>query len=253
MANKNYYFKHYNNAHRGGSLGAMYAARDFECVAYFWLILELASMSEAYDNRGHFKIHESLLLRLMGVKKCRLIKCNERLKQFEIDWQIDWNGSEINFHIPNWQQYQENRGGKREAKKEQKVERLKTLDFRLKTKECDSAKDICEVIPQKIPANIVSQWEQTLTHYGLRPNWQRDESPLMRLFLKVRDWGRIESAIVGFRNEEKSDKYDPARHCNVMRMLNTDKFVKLETLGAFKKEKSWMELEIEKEKKNEHN
>lgn len=82
-----------------------------------------------------------------------------------------------------------------------------------------------------IPTEIKAEWEATLSHYGRSVNWARDEAPLMRAYLRVKDWLRVRSAIVGFRRETKSGDYDPAKHCHLRRLEDPKSFDFLEGLG----------------------
>lgn len=82
-----------------------------------------------------------------------------------------------------------------------------------------------------IPDDVCKEWEATLTHYNRTPNWSRDESPLYRLYMRVKDWGRVKNALAGFRYEQKSDGYNPACHVTLSRIQDPKKFEHLEALG----------------------
>lgn len=82
-----------------------------------------------------------------------------------------------------------------------------------------------------IPDNIKQEWESTLAHYGKPPNWQRDQPTLYRVFQRTKDWDRVRNALIGFRREEKSEKYNPAKYCNLSRLTVKESFDHLEGLG----------------------
>jgi hypothetical protein len=140
MANKNSWFKHYNNASQGHTLSVLWANGDTEGIALFWLLLELISRFEDPEKRGHMTISWSVLSRETNWKqsKCRRVLARiSPVANFEMNEEKD---GYVSFLVHNWAKLQENRGGKREAKKEQMSDRRKKREVRSKNKEIDYEK-----------------------------------------------------------------------------------------------------------------
>lgn len=163
MAFKNSWFKHYNDSSDGLSIRNAWANRDYDVVAYFWLILELISK---YENReicaGYISISPLVL--------CRITHTNERgLKTvltkvrtyFGDNLIVTWsklvpNMAEtippcfakdsdqfVQFFCRNWLELQENRGGKRTSKSNQKHDRREKREVRRKNIETEAEGFLC--------------------------------------------------------------------------------------------------------------
>lgn len=124
------WFKHYNDASIGHTLSNLWANNDTEAIALFWLIHELVSRFEDENSRGFVKISWSLLARDTNWKptKCRRVLARiSSVSKIEPREEI---GGYVSFLIPNWLKFQENRGGKKLAKKEQNLDRGKKREVR---------------------------------------------------------------------------------------------------------------------------
>lgn len=161
MANKNRWFKHYNNAHDSDGFKNAWAAGDHTSIALYWLFLELISNHEDRDNRpGYCSMHERFLCRVMGtnIRGLKTFFANfnnffgESLvivwSKFPTNMVETWSKHGRNFRetfpevsdefvqffAPKWLELQESRGGKRETKLKQS-EHQKMTDPRSKKKE----------------------------------------------------------------------------------------------------------------------
>lgn len=127
---KNEWFKHYNDAHDGQTFIELWADKDFETIAFYWAFLEMISRFEDEENRGVWTGKLSIFKAKLNLNSTRSRKLLNRISTtFEV--KLEWNSTEsFTVFVPNWLKLQENRGGKREAKKDQK-----TTDRRSKIEE----------------------------------------------------------------------------------------------------------------------
>ena len=135
MAQKNAWFKHYNNASNGHTLSVLWSNNDTEAIALFWLILELVSRFEDESKRGFTTISWSTISRETGWKPS---KCRRVLARISPVSKIEINEEQtgyVSFLVPNWLNYQENRGGKKSSKMEQNSDRGEKREERGKNKE----------------------------------------------------------------------------------------------------------------------
>lgn len=120
MTHKNVWFKHYNTASQGATLRTLWDNGDFEAYGMWWRLLELISVWENEDSRGEITISWNVLGRDTGWKptKCRRVLFRiASVSNLDIKELPDGN---VSFLHPNWLELQERRGGKKEAKEEQK-------------------------------------------------------------------------------------------------------------------------------------
>ena len=267
--NSNKWFKHYNTASQGHSLSLLWASSDTEAIALWWLLLELISRWEDCYARGTVALSYPLLERETGWKRSKCRRVLARISSVAEVAISEINETTFAFTVPNWLELQETRGGKRVSKKEQKPEReeREEREERIIDKEQPQIPSvfgkedkndplIVDPIsqdsyslppiqteahkkansPPAIPKAIKAEWEDTLRHYGREPNWARDESKMLRLYLQkwLLDWDRISHALTGFRKEVKNQNYDPAMFVNLDRLMHQEKFGKLEALGEAK-------------------
>ena len=124
MAGKNSWFKHYNTASDGCSMELLWAEQDYETIAFFWRINEWVSKFEDENNRGTCQLSLSLLRRKLGWNRSRSVRVLSKISsRFKMNCELHSDGETVLVSVPNWLELQENRGGKREAKPEQKPDR----------------------------------------------------------------------------------------------------------------------------------
>jgi hypothetical protein len=141
MAKNDTWFKHYNTAHEGLSILNCLGDKEVELIAYYYIVLELVSKYEAEENRGNLEISLTAFCRILHMNRRKLVKTLPKLQRyFGVCFEYV-SDKFVRLSIPNWLKYQERRGGKREAKEEQKNGfapidlRPKTQDLRIKTEE----------------------------------------------------------------------------------------------------------------------
>lgn len=129
---KLHWFKHYNTASEGNSLRLLWDSNDFEAYGLWWRLLELVSRWEKPEERGKITLSWNLLAR---ETKWKPSKCRRVLSRISSVSQIELNekpDGTFSFLVPNWSEYQENRGSKNSLKKVEKPDRAKTLEVRSK-------------------------------------------------------------------------------------------------------------------------
>jgi hypothetical protein len=160
---KNSWFKHYNTASQSLTLRKLIDAKDYEAYFAFWTILELVSRWENRDDTpGKITIPCETFSRETNWKPSKSLRVLSRISSVsEIEIREEKDGN-LTFLIPNWLKYQETRGGKREAKLEQKVGRSKKREVRSKNIELkqDNAKNqpLVGAELSAAPANKVSEF-----------------------------------------------------------------------------------------------
>lgn len=113
------WFKHYNEASSGGSIRNLIDEKDYRTVACYWVLLELISRDEKPEKRGFAVFSKSRLKRIWSVNERTLVDtCLKLASYFNCDFS-QLTGNFVSFYLPNWLELQENRGGKRIAKKQQ--------------------------------------------------------------------------------------------------------------------------------------
>lgn len=131
------WFKHYNNAHQGQTIATLWAENDTECIAFYWTLLEIVSQWESDERRGEVELNLAIFKSKLGMNSQRSRKLLVKIAEtFKIN--LEWNSDKsFKLFIPNWLELQENRGGKRVSKKDQKnskngqkkEERRKNIDI----------------------------------------------------------------------------------------------------------------------------
>lgn len=136
---KNAWFKHYNSAHEGHLVGNLIANQQYDAMALWWVILEFVSKFETDEERGKCTVPLSRIARAINMKPSRcerlllqISSVSSQDLQVEIDSKPERN---VSFLLRNWLELQENRGGKRESKKDQKADRGKKEEVRSKNEE----------------------------------------------------------------------------------------------------------------------
>jgi hypothetical protein len=131
----NHWFKHYNTAHEGQTISELWAENDHEAIAFYWTVLEMVSRWESEDRRGFWAANISIFRSKLGMKSQRSTKLLSKIAQrFQLN--LEWiSDQSFQLLIPNWLELQENRGGKTQAKTEQKPYRRKKIEDRSKKKD----------------------------------------------------------------------------------------------------------------------
>lgn len=162
MAKYDNWFKHYNESLEDVKFQSLWAEKDFELIAFYWAVLELVSRFETEEKRGFVKLPRSFFRQKLFINAQRLSKLllNFQNNNFgEVKENLD--GS-IELFIPNWLKLQERRGGKRQAKTEQKSD-FATTDLRHKTKDIRLAKPKISVsFFGEIKSELVNSWIEQL-------------------------------------------------------------------------------------------
>lgn len=115
------------------------------------------------------------------------------------------------------------------SKKESKKENKKAKTVRNISGQFQSNEE--GLVDPKLIGECIQEWKLSLARWSLGRAPELDAPALARL---IQRYGadRVKTALRGFRSERKSDNYDPAQHCNIARLLDAEKFTKLETLGS---------------------
>lgn len=130
------WFKHYNNAHEGQLIGDLLAQKEYDAVALFYILMELISRFEDPETRGRASIPLDRIARAMNMKPSRTDRLLTRISlvsRSDLICETDEKQPRNRvFLMRNWLKFQETRGGKREAKSEQKRGRSKKIEVRSK-------------------------------------------------------------------------------------------------------------------------
>lgn len=117
------WFKHYNTASEGQSFELLISEKDFETAFIYWWLLEQISKfedSENPENRGRVTLNFSYFKRKLGLNFQRTDRVLTKIaKTFNLEIKRNLDQT-VEVFAPKWLELQENRGGKREAKLEQK-------------------------------------------------------------------------------------------------------------------------------------
>ena len=117
------WFKHYNTASEGQSFELLISEKDFETAFIYWWLLEQISKfedTENDENRGRIVLNSSYFKRKLGLNFQRTSRVLQKIaKTFILEINIK-SDETIEVFCPKWLELQENRGGKRGAKEEQK-------------------------------------------------------------------------------------------------------------------------------------
>lgn len=113
------WFKHYNGASAGNSLSLLWDAGDLEAYGFWWRLLELVSRWERPEARGKITLSWAVLRKELGWNRQRSSKVLSKIVQTLKVEVTPISEETFEVCIPNWMEFQETRGGKREAKNEQ--------------------------------------------------------------------------------------------------------------------------------------
>lgn len=138
MGNKNSWFKHYNTSSEGQSFELLWAEQDYEAIAFFWWLLEQVSKFESESDRGTCVLSYRILKRKLGWNHSRSARVLSKIgSSFQVKIEPQSDPDLFKVFVPKWSELQENRGGKRDAKPEQKPDRRKKREVRGKNKEIE--------------------------------------------------------------------------------------------------------------------
>ena len=119
------WFKHYNTASEGQLIGDLIANKDYEAALLVYVIFEMVSQFEDPEKRGLCSVPINRIARRMNMKPSRIERVMGRISAISHSDLICTMDAEqprnALFVVRNWLIMQETRGGKREAKKEQKT------------------------------------------------------------------------------------------------------------------------------------
>jgi hypothetical protein len=117
------WFKHYNTSSQDELIGNLIAQKNYEAVALYWVIVESISRFEDAENRGKARLSLARLSREINMKPTKTERVIGEIcavsPAFLICDMTEKTEGYVTFLLPKWLELQENRGGKREAKKEQ--------------------------------------------------------------------------------------------------------------------------------------
>lgn len=81
-------------------------------------------------------------------------------------------------------------------------------------------------------------WGQTLRRYRIEKDPKWDEATIVRLIANY-GFDKTKTALLGAGFETKTEKYDPAKHCRISRLLKPDIFELCVNLGAQQTQPEW--------------
>lgn len=129
---KDRWLKHYNEASQGDTLQQFLVHRDYECIVLFWYLLEYLSRNDDEERSGKGRVKVKYLASQLHMKPSKIRRVLARFVSVSWSWNCVCTEEELSYLVPNWRELQENRGGKRTAKKEQKTHRSKKKEVRSK-------------------------------------------------------------------------------------------------------------------------
>ena len=139
---KNSWFKHYNTAHEGQLIGDLISNGNHEAALLVYVIMEFISRFEDEENRGCASVPINRIARAMNMKPSkieRLLGDISAVSRSDLVCETDEKQPRNRrFLMRKWLKLQENRGGKKEAKKEQNIDRSKKEEVRSKKEEVRS-------------------------------------------------------------------------------------------------------------------
>lgn len=206
--NKNKWFKHYNDSSQGLTIRTLLDQQDYEAVALWWVIHELISRYESYDARGKVVISEKTLAREINMKPSRTERVLGRISavsQLRYDYETDEKqGRNISFLSPNWLKLQETRGGKRQAKNEQKICKDPT-DIRRKTEDIRHN----NTITGNAIASPGFDLERVYQAYPRKLGKAEGMSRLKAMIKTDEDYQAFEKAVANYAAYIKREKIEP--------------------------------------------
>lgn len=83
-------------------------------------------------------------------------------------------------------------------------------------------------------ASLRETWKETLKHFGIERGISIVEESLMGRFLQLCGFETVDLALRGARFEAKTERFDPANHVSIGRVLQRGRIDKFANLGAQK-------------------
>lgn len=132
------YFKHFNDAYQGETLGNIMRKKEYFKGHLFWAIIERANQL----NTAEFTESLDYFCRVLSVNLPKLSRELTDFPEFFKSFSVEILEKNVRICIGNYAEYQESRGGKREAKPKQNGFKNDTIkDKRLKIKDVDVETD----------------------------------------------------------------------------------------------------------------
>jgi hypothetical protein len=146
------WFKHYNTASEGQSFELLISEKDFETAFVYWWILEQISKyedTEKPESRGKVLLNYATFKRKLNLNSQRTDRVLLKIaKTFNLEIKRNLDQT-IEVFAPKWLELQENRGGKRDAKKEQSFVKtpteVRSKNKEIRTKRLDTEKEEFEL------------------------------------------------------------------------------------------------------------
>lgn len=181
--NINWYFKHSNTAHEGRSIQDCLDMGKPELIAYYWIILELVSRYETFEDRGKLQISKASLMRILRKKAKTVQECmNNLCTLFSIEVEEIPDGF-YSIRVPKWLELQETRGGKKRAKKEQKNDVCST-DKRQETKDKRQKNNTSTSDEVSLSEKILKIWNENCGSLAKIIKIDRNRTAKLNMILK---------------------------------------------------------------------
>jgi hypothetical protein len=96
------WFKHYNDASKGLTIGTLLSQGDHEAVCVFWILLELLSRFEDQNRSGFINLKLSFIGRETNMKPTKARRVLARISAVSPEWNWSFSAEECSFLVPNW-------------------------------------------------------------------------------------------------------------------------------------------------------
>lgn len=206
---KNKWFKHYNSACEGQLLGDLITQKEYDAALLVFIIMELISRYETDEQRGFASVPIDRIARIANMKPTRIDRLLARISlvsrsdlKCETDEKQPRNRT---FLMRNWLKLQETRGGKRQAKPEQNIDRSKKLEVRSKNKE---KKYIKKEIVANAPETVFNL-DELYQLYPLKKGKSLGMEKLKRVIRSQKDFDDFKTAINKYTQDIKSKGTEP--------------------------------------------
>lgn len=226
-----HWFKHYNTASQGQSFELLIAEKDFETAYIYWWLLEQVSRLESTsqeDLRGKVTLNFAYFKRKLGLNFQRTERVLLKIaKTFDLEIKLNLDQT-IEVFVPKWLELQENRGGKRDAKELQSLDKNRQ-EVRSKNKELEVEEKSADNLPQKIEPRIdvlklrfspmIEPMSKVLASFAIDKNLKKYMSHVVNTFKDEQDLNEfllsIERSKAYQKNLEQNKKYDAIKYMTV--------------------------------------
>jgi len=103
------YLKHYNDAYQGTSMGQIMHDKEYFLGHVFWVILEKCNQ----ENSEKILVPFSYFERILNVTRSKFVRTMIKMQTYFIQISFEIQSNFIQISVPNYLEYQENRGVKR--------------------------------------------------------------------------------------------------------------------------------------------